>query len=204
MNTGLWPQLTLTIPLPLCLLPRHTHTQHTHTQSLGFPKPSQTPFFCPSDQSLPGVERDLTHGRGEGPCCLASRQCGKRQAGSSKDDQRAPSPHPGTDGALNPLSFLKAMHDRGGRLFCHHRKIDSHKHLKRHTCTVFSLAVSHFHFDSATHTLSLLLYHYITDPQACFQSVDAVLSPVICITWLLCRHFSSIIFFSTVWACDTD
>lgn len=26
------------------------------------------------------------------------------------------------DGALNPWRFPKAMHDRGGCLFCHHRK----------------------------------------------------------------------------------
>lgn len=133
MDTGLWPHLTPTIPLPCCLLPHHTHT-HIHTESLEFPKPSQqTPFFCPSDQSLPGVERDLTHGRGGGPCCLASRRCGKRQTGSSKDSQRPPQPHPWADGALNPWRFLKAMHDRGGRLFCHHSKTYSHTHLKRHT-----------------------------------------------------------------------
>ncbi|TNN88964.1 hypothetical protein EYF80_000842 [Liparis tanakae] len=65
------------------------------------------------DQSSLGVERDLTRGRGGGPCCLASRRCGKIQTGSSKDSQRA---LPRTDGVPNPWRFLKAMHDRGGGL----------------------------------------------------------------------------------------
>lgn len=83
--------LTWIQPSPLAFsLPTH----HTHTQSVEFPKASQTPFFCVSDQSSLGVERDLTRGRGGGSCCLASQRCGKRQTGSFKDSQRAPSPHP--------------------------------------------------------------------------------------------------------------
>lgn len=121
----------------------HNHT-HTHTQSLEFPKPSQASFFCPSDQSSPGVERDLTRGRGGGPCCLASRRCGKRQTGSSSD---GPAILPRADGALNPRRILKATHDRGGRLFCHH-----HAHTHTHT-----LEETHTHTVSFSRRLFLPL-----------------------------------------------
>lgn len=157
-------------PTFLCATPSHRTRWHIHTQSLEFPKPSQTPFFCPSDQSSPGVERDLTRGRGGGPCCLASRRCGKRQTGSSKDGHREPPPRP--DEALNPRRFLKAMHDRGGRLFCHHRKTYLHTYLKRHThCISLTLLLFLPPCISKTHTNSLLLYHSIIDAHRHTQSL---------------------------------
>lgn len=198
MDTGLWPHLTRTTPpcLSVCYL-----ILHTHTQSLEFPKPSQTPFFCPSDQSLPGVERDLTRGRGGGPCCLASRRCGKRQTGSSKD---GPVSSCGADGGLNPWRFLKAMHDRGGRLFCHHRKTYSNTHLKRHTHCV-SLTASSSLSASQRHTLSLLLYRYITDAHTHTLSLFQCLSLFL----FLCHMVAMQTFFihhpsPAVWASDTD
>ena len=181
MDTGLWPHLTLTIPPPLCLLPHHTqrtttHT-HTHTQSLEFPKPSQASFFCPSDQSSPGVERDLTRGRGGGPCCLASRRCGKRQTGSSSD---GPAILPRADGALNPRRILKATHDRGGHLFCHH-----HAHTHTHT-----LEETHTH----THTHSFLLSPPLPSSLHRYDTFSLLLGSVVCVTRLPRRHSSSIIF----------
>lgn len=157
-------------PASLSATTSHSTHNHTHTESLEFPKPSQAPFFCPSDQSSPGVERDLTRGRGGGPCCLASRRCGKRQTGSSKD---SPEILPRADGALNPRRILKAMHDRGGRLFCH-----------RH----------HTHTLEETHTHCFFLPPPLPSSPRQFDTLSLLLGSVVCVTWLPRRHSSSIIF----------
>lgn len=119
---GQWP---LTPPDPIHPPPRHPPNAF---QSAG---PSHTKRWVPKALSDPclmcvrsklagegGFERDLTCGRGGGSCCLASRQCGKRQTGSFKDSQKPP-PSPPLQ-PLNPQRFLKAGHDWGVCLFCRH------------------------------------------------------------------------------------
>lgn len=201
MDISLWPYLTLTNPLPVCYSITRVRA-HTHTHSLEFRKPSQTPFFCPS------VRSKLTRGW-EGPdpwerqrtLLFGSQQCGKRQTGSSKDDQWGlhPCPHL-TPRLMEPQihwGFLRpCMTEEVVCSVIIERHTRTQTHLKRHTRCV-SLAVSSFHSASVTLIVPLLLYHYIADASS--ASLATVLSTVIVAIW---THFIDHLP-PTVWASDT-
>lgn len=123
---------------------------------------------------------------------MASRRCGKRQTGSFKDGHRASPPPLQADGALNPQRLLKAMHDRGGRLFCRHRQTCSRVHTRGGDTQAHVLSLS-VHPSVSRGRRSLLLLPVRRHRRSHARRLGFLPSSLR-ITWLPCRHFSSIIF----------
>lgn len=107
------------------------------------------------------------------------KETNRQLRGQTKHPPRPPTPSPWADGALNPWRILKAVHDRGGRLFCHHPE-NTLTHMKRRL-RCLCLALSSFLWASLAHTLS----SSIITPQMHTGALSApflprrILSPVI-------------------------